>query len=65
MADTPTAGFRNAQWTMTGLPEGTEVGVHPLRTHDGAACNGFLYWRRFHHHYSRCCVFIFFLFGTT
>ena len=40
-----TAGFRNAEWTMTGLPEGTSVGVYPLRTLDGAACNGFLYWR--------------------
>ena len=43
--DTPTAGFRNAEWTMDGLPDGTEVSVQPLRTHDGAACNGFLYWR--------------------
>jgi len=30
---------------MSGLPEGTSVSVFPLRTHDGAACNGFLYWR--------------------
>ncbi len=30
---------------MSGLPEGTAVSVFPLRTHDGAACNGFLYWR--------------------
>ncbi|MBT4939079.1 MAG: alpha/beta hydrolase, partial [Rhodospirillaceae bacterium] len=40
-----TAGFRNAEWTMKGLPEGTSVSVYPLRTEDGAACNGFLYWR--------------------
>jgi hypothetical protein len=45
MSDTPTAGFRNAEWTMSGLPVGTQVSVQPLRTHDGAACNGFLYWR--------------------
>ena len=45
MADTPTAGFRNAEWTMDGLPESTQVSVQPLRTHDNAACNGFLYWR--------------------
>ena len=45
MADTPTAGFRNAEWTMDGLPDGTQVSVQPLRTHDNAACNGFLYWR--------------------
>ncbi len=38
-----TAGFRNAGWTMGGLPEGAEVTVHPLRTADGAAVNGFLY----------------------
>ncbi len=30
---------------MSGLPAGTSVSVFPLRTHDGAACNGFLYWR--------------------
>jgi hypothetical protein len=40
-----TAGFRNAEWTMSGLPENTSVSVYPLRTQDGAACNGFLYWR--------------------
>ena len=45
MSDTPTAGFRNAEWTMSGLPDGTQVSVQPLRTQDGAACNGFLYWR--------------------
>lgn len=38
-----TAGFRNAGWTMDGLPEGAQVTVHPLRTVDGAAVNGFLY----------------------
>ena len=41
----PTAGFRNAEWSMDGLPDGTEIGVQTLRTHDNAACNGFLYWR--------------------
>jgi hypothetical protein len=40
-----TAGFRNADWTLTGLPPGTEIGVFPLRTADGAATNGFLYRR--------------------
>ncbi len=40
-----TAGFRNAEWTMEGLPDGTSVSVFPLRTEDDAACNGFLYWR--------------------
>ena len=30
---------------MEGLPEGTEVSVHPLRTSDGAGVNGFLYSR--------------------
>ena len=43
MADQPQAGFRNAGWTMEGLPDGTRVSVHPLRTADGAAVNGFLY----------------------
>ena len=38
-----TAGFRNAGWTMGQLPEGSAVTVHPLRTADGAAVNGFLY----------------------
>ena len=38
-----TAGFRNAGWTMGGLPDGAMVTVHPLRTVDGAAVNGFLY----------------------
>ena len=38
-----TAGFRNAGWTMGQLPEGSGVSVHPLRTADGAAVNGFLY----------------------
>lgn len=42
-ARAPTAGFRNAGWTMGGLPEGARVTVHPLRTADGAAVNGFLY----------------------
>ena len=40
-----TAGFRNAEWTLSALPEGTTVGVFPLRTADGAATNGFLYRR--------------------
>ena len=40
-----TAGFRNAEWTLNALPEGTAVGVFPLRTVDGAATNGFLYRR--------------------
>jgi hypothetical protein len=40
-----TAGFRNAEWTLTALPAGTTVGVFPLRTLDGAATNGFLYTR--------------------
>lgn len=38
-----TAGFRNASWTMTGLPADVAVAVHPLQTQDGAAVNGFLY----------------------
>ncbi|WP_375398099.1 hypothetical protein [uncultured Sphingomonas sp.] len=38
-----TAGFRNAGWTMGGLPDGAAVTVHPLRTADGVAVNGFLY----------------------
>ena len=38
-----TAGFRNAGWTMNELPSGAKVTVHPLRTADGAAVNGFLY----------------------
>lgn len=38
-----TAGFRNAGWTMDGMPDGAQVTVHPLRTADGAAVNGFLY----------------------
>ena len=40
-----TAGFRNAEWTLSALPEGTSVSVFPLRTLDGAATNGFLYRR--------------------
>ena len=40
-----TAGFRNAEWTMEGLPDGTSVSVFPLRTEDDAVCNGFLYCR--------------------
>jgi pimeloyl-ACP methyl ester carboxylesterase len=39
----PTAGFRNAGWTMGQLPENAAVSVHPLRTADNAAVNGFLY----------------------
>lgn len=43
MAQEATAGFRNASWTMTGLPDDVMVTVHPLQTQDGAAVNGFLY----------------------
>lgn len=43
MTENPTAGFRNAAWTMTNLPPGTAVTVHPLMTADKAATNGFLY----------------------
>jgi pimeloyl-ACP methyl ester carboxylesterase len=39
----PTAGFRNAGWTMGQLPENAAVSVHPLRTADNVAVNGFLY----------------------
>src|SRR3984893_15324053 len=39
----PTAGFRNAGWTMDQLPEGASVSVPALRTSDNAAVNGFLY----------------------
>ena len=39
----PTAGFRNASWTMGGLASDVKVSVHPLQTADGAAVNGFLY----------------------
>ncbi|WP_217429533.1 alpha/beta hydrolase [Sphingomonas bacterium] len=38
-----TAGFRNAGWTMDRLPDDVKLSVHPLRTADGAAVNGFLY----------------------
>jgi hypothetical protein len=44
-ANAATAGFRNAEWTLSGLPHGTQTGVFPLRTVDGAATNGFLYRR--------------------
>jgi len=44
-AQLETAGFRNAQWTMRGVPEGTSCIAVPLATQDGAACSGFLYWR--------------------
>ncbi len=44
-ADQPTAGFRNAAWTMGNLPSDVKVSVHPLQTADGAAVNGFLYAR--------------------
>jgi len=40
-----TAGFRNAEWTMQGLPDGTSVVVQPLRTLDKAATTGLLYAR--------------------
>ncbi len=40
-----TAGFRNAQWSMGGLPEGTSATAVALQTHDLAACTGFLFWR--------------------
>ncbi len=39
----PTAGFRNAAWTMASLPSDVKVSVHPLQTVDGAAVNGFLF----------------------
>lgn len=42
-ADGPTAGFRNAAWTMGNLPPDVKVSVHPLQTADGAAVNGFLF----------------------
>jgi hypothetical protein len=42
---TATAGFRNAEWTMGDLPEGTQASAVALRTQDGAACSGFLFWR--------------------
>jgi hypothetical protein len=45
MISNVTAGFRNAEWTLSALPEGTAVSVHPLRTADDAATNGFLYHR--------------------
>ena len=45
MTQNVTAGFRNAEWTLEALPEGTAVGVFPLGTIDGAATNGFLYRR--------------------
>lgn len=38
-----TAGFRNAGWTMAGLPDGVCASVHPLATQDGAAVTGLLY----------------------
>ena len=40
-----TAGLRNAQWTMRGVPAGTQCVAMPLETADGASCSGFLYWR--------------------
>lgn len=40
-----TAGLRNAQWTMRGLPANTSCIAVPLATQDGASCSGFLYWR--------------------
>src|SRR5688572_6960342 len=43
MSQSETAGFRNASWTMAGLPADVSVTVHPLQTQDGAAVNGFLY----------------------
>jgi hypothetical protein len=43
MSETPTAGFRNAAWTMTSLTQGAQVSVFPLTTADKAATNGFLY----------------------
>lgn len=42
-AEGPTAGFRNAAWTMGNLPDDVKVSVHPLQTADGAAVNGFLF----------------------
>jgi hypothetical protein len=40
-----TAGLRNAQWTMRGLPPGTSCIPVPLATQDNASCSGFLFWR--------------------
>lgn len=40
-----TAGLRNAQWTMQGLPAATSCIPAPLATEDGASCSGFLFWR--------------------
>ncbi len=40
-----TAGLRNAQWTMRGLPAGTSCIPVPLTTADNASCTGFLFWR--------------------
>ena len=40
-----TAGLRNAQWTMRGLPANTSCIAVALATQDGASCSGFLYWR--------------------
>jgi len=40
-----TAGLRNAQWTMRGLPAETACIAVPLATQDGASCSGFLFWR--------------------
>jgi hypothetical protein len=43
--DQPTAGFRNAEWTMADMPENTSVVVTALRTQDKAASTGLLYVR--------------------
>ena len=40
-----TAGLRNAQWTMRGLPAGTSCIPVPITTADNASCSGFLFWR--------------------
>ena len=40
-----TAGLRNAQWTMRGLPAATSCIPVPLTTADNASCTGFLFWR--------------------
>lgn len=40
-----TAGLRNAQWTMRGLPVATSCIAVPLTTQDNASCSGFLFWR--------------------
>lgn len=42
---TTTAGLRGAYWGAEGLPEGTTLTVHPLRTADKAVVTGYLFRR--------------------